>query len=759
MPAETVSQNVEKPADLNSREIGAKVLAQSGFRARHEIVDSSFEKARTRGERLVGKNEERRMDAYLERIAHGVEKYGSEYEKRLWDKTVDSLIMEPEDINEKYWQTQEKILRDNGQGRELSQQEKDLLTRDIQKQQRSSIESWTTYLAHEDCPYPTWFKCYVIDGVSKMGVFDKGQRVFRKRDKGSVAPYQHFNAATLGKVYSAITDFYGLEKQDLRADAESDATRDSELDALVKSGNFSKLYSKMLLSEKVIMKTPEHAEDIDGEWVEYAPGDEEQLAAAADGTPWCIAAPDVGRSYLTTGSYGESYEDDEYNENNKAKFILFHLKDEDGRLAENACASIRLDTEGNVAEISGLNDGQALEDSLVPIVEEKVRSLPGGEKFLRRFADKNRLIALDRKIQAGEDITQDEFRFIWELDRPIETLDTYNSNDPRIKEFREKFGKEYAMEHGYITPETTVDNIRSNFETYLLEDIELSSNLLTFILKTELGRMNQEPQGSFNEDDIIRFLVSRSVTAGSGAISDRMSAAGKAIVDRINELGGMGRISQMAERINNLETLETKNYVFMLPRDQWDKKKIELPENTEGTHIAPADLTAILKAPVEYDWNYETDGKGTDEPTLVYGPDWVGREVKHFPWSKELFEAEDQLLEPNGYHIPKSWQPIVDGIATQLGIETTGGIYWYADGGSTISSALRDRFNLTFSGFVWEGKPHNAGSSGCFWSSSEDSASYAFYLNFNNGGVDPELSDSRSDAQSVRCVSGTEQAH
>ncbi|MBR6965083.1 hypothetical protein IKH83_02090 [Candidatus Saccharibacteria bacterium] len=758
MSIETVSRNVEKATELSGREIGAKVLAQSGFRARHEIVDSSFDKARERGERLVGKNEERRVDAYLERITRGVEKFGSEYEKRLWDKTVDSLIVEPEDIDEKYWQTQEQILRDNGQGRELSQQEKDLLVEDIQKQQRSSIESWTTYLSHEDCPYPTWFKCYVIDGVSKMGVFDKRQKTFRKRGKGSVASYPHFNAATLGKVYSAIADFYGLEGKDLRADAESDTVRDSELDALVKSGNFNKLYSRMLLSEKVIMKTPERTEDIDGEWAEYAPGDEERLAAAADGTPWCIASPNVGRSYLTTGRYGESYDDGEYDEDNKAKFILFHLKDEDGRLAENACASIRLDTEGNVAEISGLNDGQALEDSLVPIVEEKVRSLPGGEKFLKRFADKNRLIALDRKIQAGEDITKEEFRFIWELDRPIEILDTYNSDDPRIEEFREKFDKEYAKLRGYIIPETTTDDIHSNFETYLLEDIELSSNLLTYILKTELGRMNPDARGDFSESDIIKFLASRSVTSTGGAIGDRMTVVGRAIVDRINELGGMSHISQMAERINNLETLETENYIFMLPKDQWGKERIELPENTEGKYIAPADLTAILKAPVEYDWSYETDGResGTRD---VYGVNWIGREIRHFPWSKELFAAERGLLIPNGYHIPKSWGPIVDGVAEQIGLHLRDGYYVNSDGEDKedqLSLALRDKLGLAFSGYVWKGEPLTVGKYGYFWSTPEDSADSAYCLGFSDDGVNPEYNGSCSGAHSVRCVSGSE---
>ena len=248
----------------------------------------------------------------------------------------------------------------------------------------------------------------------------------------------------LGKTYDAIADFYSLNQADFAdqpVDSEASKDRDAELEALVRSGNFNKLYSKFLLEKRVILKTPERAEDVHGAWREYFPGDEEALAKAADGTPWCVASPAVGKNYLETGRYGEGGYHNGYNTaeaKNKAKFILFHLQDpETGMLAENACASIRLDTDGRVAEISGLDDGQALEDALVPEVEAKVRTLPGGEKFLEAFADKQHLIAMDRKMQAGEyDFSQEDLEFIFEQKRKIANLDTYSFKDPRINELR-----------------------------------------------------------------------------------------------------------------------------------------------------------------------------------------------------------------------------------------------------------------------------------------------------------------------------------
>lgn len=303
VPAGETKVSPEKPVS-REREIGAKILNSAGFPERHKtIVDSSFEKARTRGDALVGKNKERRSDAYIERLQTMVEERGNPLEKRLWERSVSKLIIQPQDIEESYWATQEQILRDNGQGRKLSEYEKQSLVTEIQDNQRDSAKSWSDYFADENCPYPMWFKVYAWDGMSKMGVFDKEKRQFKKRDQHSVSPYPRLDAGALGKTYEAISEFYGLGDRGL-TEQPADEAQDDRLKSLVSSGNFNRIYSKFLLDRKVIIKTPEKAEDVHGSWVEYSLGDEEELAKAADGTPWCIASPSVGRNYLQTGYYG-----------------------------------------------------------------------------------------------------------------------------------------------------------------------------------------------------------------------------------------------------------------------------------------------------------------------------------------------------------------------------------------------------------------------------------------------------------------------
>ena len=452
----TTEQNTQHLSRLQN-EIGSKVLSLVNFESKHkDIVESSFNKARQNKEKLPGKNNERRNFAYLSRLDRIVEKYGDKAEQKLWAASAENLIMDYEDIPESYWKQQEQILRDNGQGRELSRYEKEYLAEDIVSKQRESINTWSNYLGDKDCPYPTWFKIYAFDGVSKMGLINKETKEFEKRDKTTVASFPTLNPEVLAKVYRNINEFYAVNEEDWLAQHPDD----EKLVSLVKSGNFPKLYAKELFDIKTIIKTPENPEDIEGDWFTYLEGDEDELAKVAEGTGWCIADPNVAHDYLKYGNNGQ-YRDKETDEesNSKAKFIVFKLKapnSPDG-YSTSGSASIRLDPDGKVAEISGLDEGQALEDSLVQTVKEKVLSLPGGKEFLQKFEDKQTLIRLDHKLQKDEDLTKEELSFLYQLDRPIATLDTYNRVDPRIPELKEKYGIEYALEKG-----TDVDKLASS---------------------------------------------------------------------------------------------------------------------------------------------------------------------------------------------------------------------------------------------------------------------------------------------------------
>ena len=481
--AENVNQQIEKKASSRlQNEIGSKVLSLVNFESKHkDIVESSFNKARQNKEKLPGKNNERRNFAYLSRLDRMIEKHGDALERKLWEASAENLVMDYEDIPEAYWKQQEQILRDNGQGRELSEYEKEILAEDLIEKQRQSITSWANYLGDKNCPYPLWFKVYAFDGISKMSnTLNLDEADYNRRDNTTALSFPKLNAEILAKVYRQINDFYGVDKENWL----SKHSDDEKLVSLVKSANFPKLYAKELVDTKVILKTPERTEDVHGDWFEYKLGDEEEIASLAEGTRWCVVDPNVAHNYLVYGEYGHSKSTGADEESNsKAKFIIFRLKDPNspGVFASNGSASIRLDPNGKVAEISGLNEGQAVEDALVPIVKEKTLSLPGGEKYLQKFDDKQALIRLDKKMEKGEDLTKEELSFLYELDRPIATLDTYNEEDPRIPELKEKYDLEYALEKGVDANKMVASldscNIAKNLDTLLEHGADINNTV------------------------------------------------------------------------------------------------------------------------------------------------------------------------------------------------------------------------------------------------------------------------------------------
>ena len=512
----TTEQKAQHLSRLQN-EIGSKVLTLVNFESKHkDIVESSFNKARNNKEKLPGKNNERRNFAYLSRLDRIIEKYGDKAEQKLWEASAENLVMDYEDIPDTYWKQQEQILRDNGQGRELSRREKEILAEDLIDKQRQSIGSWANYLGDKNCPYPLWFKVYAFDGISKMSnALNLDDADYNRRDNTTALSFPKLNAEILAKVYRQINDFYGVDRENWL----SKHSDDDKLVSLVKSANFPKLYAKELVDTKVILKTPERTEDVHGDWFEYKLGDEEEIASLAEGTRWCVVDPNVAHNYLVYGQYSnpeedeyeyddyddEDYEDEDYEddrdeeydhddikvENPEAKFIIFRLEDPNspGVFASNGSASIRLDPNGIVDEISGLNDGQAVEDALIPIVKEKALSLPGGEKYLQKFDDKQALIKLDNKMKEGEDLTKEELSFLYEIDRPIATLDTYNRKDPRIPELRRKYNIEYALEKGIgvneLVPSLEPDNIAENLDYLLKHGADIDVNRLVSNLDSE----------------------------------------------------------------------------------------------------------------------------------------------------------------------------------------------------------------------------------------------------------------------------------
>lgn len=167
-----------------------------------------------------------------------------------------------------------------------------------------------------------------------------------------------------------------------------------------------------------------------------------------------------------------------------------------------------------MAEISGLKGGsqQILEDALVPIVEEKVKTLPGGERFLEAFADKQKLIELDRKMQRGEKLTGEEVGFIFERDRKIKTLNEYSDDDPRVKELRgyvlAHLGNSDNLDLGFIVEMVTGEEVASHFESLVKSGIDINKlvDKLRYYPKTIMRNFERLVELGADANVLMRYL-------------------------------------------------------------------------------------------------------------------------------------------------------------------------------------------------------------------------------------------------------------
>ena len=444
-------------------------------------------------EKIPGESpKDRKNYAYLERLDLAIERGGNKLEKRIWQESIKNFapIIEKENINNKSWLQLKKAFDDNRKGQglpsvEYTESEMNKDYERLRQDQVDSINSWTEYLGNKEVSFPTWFKIYAFNSVIKMGRYNQLDGKYENRDKSTIAPYPKVSPAALALTLDAVNDFFGQDKEKWF----TEHTDDDQLNAIVKSGNFGKIYTHFFKETYKPIPTPERTEDIKGEWFDFYPGQETELAEAAQGTPWCIASEHQGAYYLKTNLNIA---------NNKARFRLFKLENEssvDG-MSKTACASIRFNTEGKVDEISSLKNGdrQTIEDSLIPIVEQEVLKYPlNPEKhFKEKFRDKKELIRLQDKAKKGEEITLDEYAFLYEKNREIFTLDTYKGPDLKIAELRNIYNLSRLLQGEdkdaidqdlliqkleCVLEKTSSNDIVANFDTLLEKGFDINTIL------------------------------------------------------------------------------------------------------------------------------------------------------------------------------------------------------------------------------------------------------------------------------------------
>jgi len=279
------------------------------------------------------------------------------------------------------------------------------------------LDLWLDYLTSPEAEnYPETFRYWAFGEMLKLGSYDQERKEFTKRTEKTVAPFPELNPQALSIVLDEIKRKYSKEPSGLLLSEE----KKEEFQKILESENFNKLYSFALEYTKSLLLPEERLPITKGEWKVFKkrsnPG---ELVKALQGynTGWCIASEATARSYLA-----------------RSDILIFFSEDKDGKPTIPRCAIV---TDGSrISEVRGIAKNQNLDQYIAPVVEEKLKELPGGEQWQKRTEQMKKLAEIYLKHLQEEELTKEDLRFIYEIDEKIKGFGY--QKDSRIKEIIEK---------------------------------------------------------------------------------------------------------------------------------------------------------------------------------------------------------------------------------------------------------------------------------------------------------------------------------
>lgn len=344
----------------------------------------------------------------LEKLHNQISETGKhiDYLKKCY---YDKYVINAEDIPESYYKRQEEMMLERGFGYvQVSKEGKIQLQQEIIENQEGSLDMWLDYFLSDDAKvYPFWAKYWAFQGMLKIGKYDKEKNIFYKRTKETVAPFCDLNREAL----SLSIDFVirGLSKEKIE---------DTELNALVKTGSFQKIYTYVLT--KVLSDNKNIVKRNIGKWVKYDQGSNHMpLVESLRGynTGWCTAGENTAKNQLEAGDFYVYYTLDENNEYKVPRVAI--------RMEEN-----------KIAEIRGVLNKQNIEPEMKQVVDEKIKDFPDKDLYYKKVADMEQMTIIYEKHKSNEELTKEELTFLYEIYGKIKSFNVLK--DPRIKEIKDK---------------------------------------------------------------------------------------------------------------------------------------------------------------------------------------------------------------------------------------------------------------------------------------------------------------------------------
>jgi len=379
------------------------------------------------------KEKKERLEKYLDKLGRVQSKAMSKEEhidtlKKLY---YDRYVIKRENIPESYFKSLEKRYLDEGHGhhnlvnpdngidKELKEQHINVIIRE----QKDSLDVWLNYFLSKDSNYlPMWAKVWAFQGMLGIGNLNKEKDGYGRRSNTAVNPFINFDSEILGKCVELVKDTFDNKE-----------VTDKEIDKLVSSGSFAKLYGKLLANKKQLKVSSN-----EGIWIKYNYESEEEanekvkngiepeylkLYNSLQGynTGWCTAgSKETAKSQICGGS---SYMGGD--------FYVYYTKDKNGEYKIPRIA-IRMD-EDSIGEIRGVASGQNIESNIEKILEEKLKEFPDGKLYQKKVHDMKLLTEIYNNYK-NRDLTKDELMFLYETNEKI--FGFGYEDDPRINEIK-----------------------------------------------------------------------------------------------------------------------------------------------------------------------------------------------------------------------------------------------------------------------------------------------------------------------------------
>lgn len=408
------------------------------------------EKAAKRTEKRTGEKVPQdpasRIQNYLDRLERLILDPKKEQQRKMFgdESRPRALSLLREMVMEKYVRpnkekmaegaarVEERVARELGiearYGAQELEQRGEIAVEDLEK----SLDNWISYLSDANEPYPIWFRYYAFRNILDLGDYDKDKGEFTKRSEGTIRLFPEIDRGALAYVQEMIEaarDPGMLER--LKKAQKELGTPEDQLVTREKAANFAKLSFAKQYAEGIKQAgeiTPEMREETRGKWVKYQKGTDPTALWASlqnKGTAWCTKGFATAETQLKGGD-----------------FYVYYTDDRQGKPTIPRIA-IRMQEE-SIGEIRGVADNdQNLEGNMAGIAEQKMKELPGAERYRKASADMKHLTIIENKVKKGQDLTRDDLTFLYEINQFIEGFGY--QRDPRIKELQDHRNSEEDM--------------------------------------------------------------------------------------------------------------------------------------------------------------------------------------------------------------------------------------------------------------------------------------------------------------------------